>query len=42
MSFVIGRGTLILIGHAMADGVVEQDCDLARRGRYRLLLAYAR
>lgn len=29
MSFIIGYCTLILICHAMADGVVEQDCNLA-------------
>jgi len=40
MSFIKSCGVLILIGDAIADGVV--DCDLARRGRHRLSLAYAR
>ena len=39
MSFVVRCRSLILIGHAMTDGVVKQDRDFPCRGRYYLLFA---
>ena len=41
MSFIVGSRPLILICHAMANGVVEQNSNLARRRRDCLLLANA-
>ena len=38
---LVGRRTGVDVLHSVTHGVVEQDCDLARRGGHRLGLADA-
>lgn len=42
MPFVVCCDPFILIGHVVADGVVEQDGDLAGGRRHRFLLSDSR